>query len=150
MLEFRLIEFSSFELSLSHESFSADPLCVVVGTFPGVLEVHESFDGYDPGPFLVAVPGAEVEHVLERPDLEARGDHILLFAKVTFVGLDFSEVNELRQFFEVAAGENQNVVHGQHHPAFSPLLQKLCSFIDGSLPDLVAPQLAFNYFWVHI
>ena len=89
LVELWLIELASFKLSLPHESFGADPLGVVVRTFSGVFEVHKTFDGDKPGPFLIAITGTKVEHILDCAYFEACGDHIFLFPYVTFVSFDF-------------------------------------------------------------
>lgn len=95
LLELRLIELSSFELSLTHESFCTDPLCIVVRALSCVLKVHKPLDGDDPGPFFIAIAGTEIEHFFKCPYLEASRDHVFFFAKVTLICFDFSKVNEL-------------------------------------------------------
>lgn len=149
MFELWFVEFTPFELSLSHEPLGFDPLSIVVGTFSSIFKVHESFEGDDPSPLFVAIAGAEVKHIFEGPDFESCGDHVFLLAQVAFIGFDFSEIDILCEFFEIATGEDEDIVHGEDHPAFPPLLEEFGPFIDGSFSDFVAFQLAFNYFRVH-
>ena len=91
----RLIKFSFLELSLTHETFSFDPLCIVIGTFAGIFKIHESFQRYKPCPFFIAISGTEVEHILESPYLETCRYHIFFFPDVTFVCFNLSQINKL-------------------------------------------------------
>ena len=148
-LELRLIKLAPLELPLAHEALVLDPLGIVIGTLAGILEIHKPLKGDNPGPLLVAVPGAEVEHFFKGPDLKASRDHVLLFPEIALVGFDLPEVDELSQLFEVPIGKDEDVVHGEDHPPLPPLLQKLGSLVDRPLPYLMVLQLALHYLWVH-
>jgi hypothetical protein len=148
-LELGFVELAPLELSLSHEPLGSDHLGIIVRTLPSILEVHESLEGDEPCPFFIAISGAEVEHILQRSDLKSRGKHILLFAEIALIGLDFPEIDELRKFLEVAVCEDEDIVHGEHHPTFPPLLQKLRTFVDGALTNLVILKLTLNYLRIH-
>jgi len=94
-LKLWLIKLSSFKFTLTHETFSFDPFCVVIRTFSGILEIHQSFKRYKPGPFLIAVSCTEVKHVLESSYLKTCWNHIFFFSEIAFVSLDLSEINKL-------------------------------------------------------
>ena len=138
-LKFRLIELTSFKLTLSHEAFGLDPLGVIVRTFAGILKIHDSFDGDQPGPFLIAITCTEVEHFFDGSDFKACGNHIFFFTKITLVCFDFFEIDELGQFLQVSVGEDKHVVHCEYHPTLSPVLEEFSAFVDGSFTDFVVP-----------
>ena len=148
-LKLWFIKSSSFELSLSHKSFVLDPFWIIIRTFASIFEVHKSFKGDNPCPFFVGVPSTEVKHILKGSDLEACRNHILFLPKITFISFDLSEVDELRQFLKISVREDKYIVHCKDHPSFSPLLEKLCPFVDRSFSNFMILEFALNYFWVH-
>ena len=148
-LELRLIKLPPLEFPLSHETFVLDPLRIVIRTLPRILEIHQPLKRDNPGPLLITIPGAEVEHLLEGPYFEAGRDHVLLFPEIALVSFDLSEVDELSELLEVPVGKDEDVVHGEDHPPLPPLLQKLRPLVDRPLPYLMVLQLTLHYLWVH-
>ena len=87
-----LIEFAPLELLLTHESLGFEPVDRVVRTLSSILEIHDSLNRYHPAPFLVAIPGAKVVHLIIGSQLEASRDHIIILSQVAFIVLDITQV----------------------------------------------------------
>ncbi len=79
-LKLRLIELPPLELRLPHEALSPDKLLIIVRTLASILEIHESLNGNQPSPLLIAIPRAKVEHVLLGSQLEPCGDHVFVLS----------------------------------------------------------------------
>jgi len=88
--ELRLIELAPLKLPLAHEALAFDPLGIVIWTFASIFEIHQPLKRNKPSPLLITIPGTKVQHVLKRPNLEPRRNHILLLPEIAFVGLDLS------------------------------------------------------------
>lgn len=74
-----LIKLASFELSLSHESFSGNPIEVVVRALACILEVHQPLNCHHPAPLLIAIPGTKVVLIINGGQFESCWDHIIIF-----------------------------------------------------------------------
>lgn len=149
-LELRFVEFATLKLILSHEALRPDKLLIIVWTFAGILEIHESLNGDKPGPLLIAISGAKVIHFLIGSELKASWDHVFVLPEIALVGFDLSQVDELGHFLEVAIREDEHIVFGEHQPPLPPLLQKFGPFVDWPLSDFVGSELSFNRFGIHV